>query len=146
MEKLKENTATLPLINISGLTYKKKEWIGIQSPPLDSLNKIIRTFPDRYFSYTLKLWLVPFSKENYHVITKQLQNIAHLNNSAFKQYLQEKKELLPQKVKSVEEHKKQIQQQAIALPNDFKIHAVNKKILPQVQQHLQFDFYQQLLV
>ncbi len=141
MEKLKEITTTLPIINISGLAYKKKEWIAIQSPALEYVNKIIRTFPNRYLSDTQKLWLVPLSKENYILITTQLQSIAQLNNDAFKQYLQAKKAMLPQKTKSVEEHKKQIQQQAIVLPNDFKIHAVNKKILPQVQQHLQLKAY-----
>jgi site-specific recombinase XerD len=84
---------------------------------------------------------VPLSKDNYQLITKQLQKNAQLNNIEIKQYLQEKKAAQPEKIKTVEEHKKQIQQQAIALPNDFKIHAVNKNVLPQVQQHLQLKAY-----
>jgi integrase/recombinase XerD len=141
MEKIVKNNTLLPEVNISALMHKKKEWIGIQSPALSSLNKIIKTLPDRQFSYTLKLWLVPLSKDNYQLITKQLQKNAQLNNIEIKQYLQEKKAAQPEKIKTVEEHKKQIQQQAIALPNDFKIHAVNKNVLPQVQQHLQLKAY-----
>lgn len=121
--------------------HKNREWIAIQSPAFEYINKIIRTFPNRYFSDTQKLWLVPLSKENYVLITTQLQSIAKLNNDAFKQYLQAKKAMLPVNAKSAEEHKKQIQQQAIALPSDYKIHFVNKHILHQVQQHLQLKAY-----
>lgn len=128
-------------IYLSGLWYKKKEWIGIQSPPHEYLNKIIRTFPERRFSVTMKLWLVPLSKEHYTLIIQSLQPVALINNDALKKYLIDKKQKAVIKPISAEAYKKQLQQQAITLPADDHIHEVNKHILPQVQQHLQLKAY-----
>lgn len=138
---IKINNTTTVTIYLSGLLYKKKEWIGIKSPAYPSLNKIIRAFPNRQFSDSLKLWLVPLSKENYTLITKALQPVAVINNVAIKQYLIEKKEKILVKPTSPEAYKKQLQQQTIDIPDILKIHAVNKHILPQVQQHLQLKAY-----
>lgn len=138
---IKTNNTTAVTIYLSGLFYKKKEWIGIKSPAYPSLNKIIRSFPNRQFSDSLKLWLVPLSKENYTLVTKALQPVAVINNAAIKQYLIEKKQKTPVKPTTPEAYKTQLKQQAIDLPNNLKIHAVNKHILPQVQQHLQLKAY-----
>lgn len=138
---IKTSTTTPATIYLSGLLYKKKEWIGIKSPPYNYLNKIIRTLPNRQFSDSLKLWLVPLSKENYTIVTKSLQPVAVINNAAIKQYLVDKKQNTPVKPASAEDYKKLLRQQTIDLPDNLKIHAVNKHILPQVQQHLQLKAY-----
>lgn len=138
---IKTNNTTPVTIYLIGLLYKKKEWIGIKSPAYPSLNKIIRSFPNRQFSYSLKLWLVPLSKENHTLVTKALQPVAVINNAAIKQYLIEKKQKTPVKPTTPEAYKTQLKQQAIDLPNNLKIHAVNKHILSQVQQHLQLKAY-----
>jgi site-specific recombinase XerD len=138
---MKATNEILPLVSLSGILYKKQEWIAIQCEALSSLNKIIARFPDRRFSDSQKLWLVPLSKENYSLIVQSLKPFAQLNYSELKKYLQQKKDSQPVKAKTVEEHKKQIQQQSILIPANYKIHAVNKNVLPQVQQHLQLKAY-----
>lgn len=142
MNNLEEKNIKLPIVELQGLFHRKKEWIGLKFEHNHKVQNTIKTIPNWRYSDSNKLWLVPLSKENYTMLVKTIKPFANIHLEPLKAYLLQKKEVTKQKQNlKILPHKEQLQLQAAVLPDDARIHAVNKSILPKVQQHLQLKGY-----
>jgi len=139
---METQTIILPTVELKGIFHKKKEWIGLQFEKNHRVQNIIKTLPEWRYSDTNKMWLVPFSKESCSLVINKLQPLAKIETAPLKEYLLHKKNVITQTqiVKQLP-HQQQMQLQAAVLPDDTRIHAVNKPILRKIQQHLQLKGY-----
>jgi hypothetical protein len=83
------NTA-FPTVLLDGIFYKKQEWISLQYPHNARIDKIVKSITDRQFSFSKKLWLVPFSKKNYAFLHASLKPICNLNVVDLEKYIKAK--------------------------------------------------------
>lgn len=63
----------------SKIIHDNKDWYGIKVPFGSPLISQIKLIPGRRWSNSLKLWLVPYSRENEEVLNK----LNHSSNSIF---------------------------------------------------------------
>ena len=130
-------------IKLDGVIYKNKECISISCVKENNINNAIRLIPDRKFSFSLKLWMVPLSKANYASIKKLLSPICTINDDALKTYLKNKelKNNLEEAIRTGVNEKSALQQITTTLPACLNIHHNNGHVLTNMQQQLQLMGY-----
>lgn len=131
------------LVTLTALVHRQQECIGISFSNLDGLNAVIRKLPKIRWSRTHTCWYVPLSKENYGVITKALQGLAHINNRALYVYLQNKKKasLQPAEVKALYDFKALKKNVPAPAKTMEPVYAVNEHVLPGLVQMLRLKAY-----
>jgi integrase/recombinase XerD len=136
------NTA-LPTVLLDGIFYKKQEWISLQYPHNGRIDKIVKSITDRQFSFSKKLWLVPFSKKNYAFLHASLKPICNLNVVDLEKYIKAKntKIELVETIRNSGDEKKVLQQIETKLPSSLQIYTINAHVLPNMQQQLQLMGY-----
>ncbi len=73
-------------ITLAPLTHKGNVWIGIQFPYLPDLQKAVRKTNQIRWSRTNKCWYIPFTRESYNELLKNVEPFANIDNSALKQH------------------------------------------------------------
>lgn len=141
----------LPLIILKPIQHRQAIYLAIQSPNQEKINNIIKKIPNRYYSGTKKIWLVPLTKQDYKNTFAALKPIAQLNTDAIKEWFtniakQESKEEIkpetkPKTNKIIEKTKPAQTPKKIKSQNN--IHAINEQVIPSMQQLLHLKGYSQ---
>lgn len=79
-------------MRLGAVLHRESEKITIRFTRRDDLNKIVRTIDEVRWSKTHQCWLMPLSEVHYQRIVASFQNIATIDNSALRTYLQKRKE------------------------------------------------------
>lgn len=129
----------LPIIKIGGVNHHNKEWIAIYCKKNFTINSIIKKIKGNTFSASKQCWLIPYEKYNYDYLVKHLKELASIDDKLISIFKKEKEKKLTGITNKLSNQT--LLQISIQLPNQQKIHPVNKQVLEQVQQHLQLKAY-----
>lgn len=80
-------------VTLKAFVHRKQECIGIYFANAGELNITIRKLPKIKWSQTFKCWYLPLLKEHVTALTKAVSEIAVIDNSNLKTYLENKKRI-----------------------------------------------------
>jgi integrase/recombinase XerD len=133
-------------VTLKPLRHKEQDCIGIYFTNNAAINGAIRKYAGAKWSATHKVWYTLLTKENYTKLSTALKGKATINNSALYQHLTNKKQQAvppvitavskPAAVKAANSSGKKI-----TIPKPGNIDAVNKHVIPAMQQMLQLKAY-----
>ncbi|MFC0774669.1 tyrosine-type recombinase/integrase [Terrimonas alba] len=84
----------MPPVNLRPLHHRQQECIGIYYANHSVINNVVRKIPGIKWSQTNKCWYLPLNKDSYSITIKALKEIAVIDSSALKTYLQKRKQVM----------------------------------------------------
>ncbi len=127
------------------LLHRSQDNIGIYFSKNVFLNNTVKKVPGIKWSQTNKCWYVPLSQESYSKLYKALHGKAAIEVSELKKYLESKKQSAPLAIipaKKMVDLQPTLQQTTLkGLKVQAYVAAVNKHVLPAMQQHLKLKAY-----
>lgn len=123
-------------ITLKYLEHNERQLIGICFEMDTSLNKALRTVPGARWSRTHQCWHLPLHRDNFYLLTSVLQGKAIVNSKPLLQHFKkhESPANAPLPVTAAAKVPKTTTQPA-------GVYAVNKHVLPAMQQQLQLKAY-----
>lgn len=90
------------IILLKAFFHNGKEQIGIYFENDNSLSIIVRKVAKVRWSKTQNCWYLPLSKDNYSLIVKNINNLAKIDSTSLKEYLQKRNKIVNIKVAAAE--------------------------------------------
>lgn len=84
----------MPPVSLKPLYHRQQECIGIYYACLAAINKEVRKIAGIKWSQTNKCWYLPLDKDSYQFVVNALKEIATLDSSALKAYLEKRKQVM----------------------------------------------------
>ena len=117
-------------ICLKPLYHKNKEVISICFTNNTGLNNALKKVKNIKWSATNTCWYIPCQKENYLLLVKALTNKAVLDTSELKNYLQQRKTVIPYQQEKMRPHTaKMILQYSISIDNLAALDAYKKLLV-----------------
>ena len=88
-------------VTLKPLFHRSQESIGIHFPFDTSISNLVTTVPGAKRSGTHFCWYIPVDKDRYQLLIRILEGKALVVNSELKQYLQQRRAVIPVKDKPV---------------------------------------------
>src|SRR6266487_5693302 len=82
-------------VTLNPLYHRGAECIGIFFEPAKAFNDIIKKIPEIKWSHTNQCWYISCTREHYTYLSNALQNKAIIEKDALRQYLQQRKAIVP---------------------------------------------------
>lgn len=133
MQNTKEKITLAPLLHRGDI------WIGIQFPNKPALQQNVRKTKQIKWSNTFKCWYLPFKRDCYEELLKNIKPFADIDNSKLKQYGKEKEKTVTTKTSDgliLYTEKARANLKAFS-----KIFPVNNHVLPAMHQTLILKSY-----
>ena len=125
---------TMQIITLQHLEHNKQQRIGIYFEKDDTLNKLLRPIAGLRWSKTFGCWHLPLHRDNYYQLTKILQGKATVNSKPLLQHFKQDASItIPRSSPLIIK--------TSPAPRPGIVHAINKQVLPALQQHLQLKAY-----
>lgn len=130
-------------VTLQPLLHRNQECIGIYFGRHVQLEKAVRRLSEVKWSKTNGCWYMPLSESGYHALLATVKDVAQIDNSALRKYLQQKKQvqatlLLPEKAKPVSASRPA---KPVALTQAWKLSTANLAALESFVQKLQLKAY-----
>lgn len=125
------------------LLHRNQECIGIYFTRNTQLEKAVRKLAGVKWSKTNGCWYIPLSESGYHALLAYVKDLAQINNSPLRRYLQQKKQVqatvpLPVKAKPASASQPA---KPVALTEAWKLSTANLAALESYIQKLQLKAY-----
>jgi integrase/recombinase XerD len=130
-------------VTLKPLLHRNQECIGIYFAKSTGIEKAIRKLPGLKWSKTQACWYIPLSESGYTTLVKHFKDVATVDNSALRQYLQTKKKVAatlpePEQTRPVENSPAR---KPLALSPAWQLSAANLAALESFVQMLQLKAY-----
>ena len=130
-------------VTLKPLLHRHQECIGIHYAKNTGLEKVMRKLPGLKWSKTQACWYIPLSESGYTTLVKHIKDVATVNNSDLRNYLQTKKKVaatIPQPVQS-KTAEPMPARKPLALTPAWQLSAANLAALESFVQRLQLKAY-----